>query len=72
MDRKFLTVPEAAARTGKTERAIWQDIYRKKIPHRRWGRRVLIPVAELDEFLNTLPGTSAAEAVAEVERAAVR
>ena len=65
--KKNLTVPEAAAKLGISERAVWQRIYRRQIPHRRWGRRILISVAELDKFLNTLQGTSAEEAVAKVE-----
>lgn len=45
-----------------TERAVWMRIYRNQLPHRRWGRRVLIPVRELERFLNNLPGVDAEEA----------
>ena len=65
--KKYLTVPETAQRTGKTVRAIWLDIYRQRLPHRRWGRRVLVPVDELEKFLASLPGVSAEEAMAKLE-----
>lgn len=64
--KKYLTVPEVAEELGKTIRAIWQDIYRGKIPHRRWGRRVLIPREDLEQFLKALPGATAEEAAAKV------
>lgn len=64
--KKFLTVPETAERTGKTVRATWQDVYRGRIPHKRWGKRVLVPIEELERFLQLLPGVSADEAVAKV------
>ena len=67
--KRYLTVPETAVETGKTERAVWHDIYRGKIPHRRWGRKILVPRAELEEFLASLPGTTAEEAA---EKAAER
>ena len=65
-----LTVPELAVELGITQRAAWQRIYRKQIPHRRWGRSVIIPRAELDEFLAALPGTSAQEAIQKVDEVA--
>lgn len=66
--KKYLTVPEAAARLGITERAAWQRIYRGQLPHRRWGRRVIIPLDELEEFLEKLPGCSVKEALEEIQR----
>ena len=55
-EKKTLTVPEAAAEIGTTDRALWQQIYRGRFPYRRWGKKILILRGELDEFLNTLPG----------------
>ena len=63
---KYLKVPEAATLLGISEKAAWQRLYRGELPHRRRGRRVLIPVDELEKFLAALPGTTAAEAVAMV------
>lgn len=65
--KRYLTVPEAATEIGKTERAIWQDIYRGRFPHRRWGKRVLIPRDEFEQFLEALPGTTAEQALVKVE-----
>ena len=66
--KKNLTVPEAAARLGISERATWQRIYRGQLPHRRWGRRVIIPQDELETFIKELPGCSVEEALAEIRR----
>lgn len=57
------TVAEAAAAVGITEKAVRQRIFRGEFPHRRWGRKVIIPRAELEKFLQNLPGVSAEEAV---------
>lgn len=64
--RKTLTVPEAAREIGTTDRALWMQIYRGRFPHRRWGKKVVILRDELEEFLRTLPGLTAAEATARV------
>jgi hypothetical protein len=68
--KKYFTVPETAERTGKTAHAIWLDIYRGRMPHKRWGKRVFIPIEDLDRFLELLPGVSADEAVAKVREGA--
>jgi len=60
--KQFCPVKEAALRIGRTERAVWLAIYRGQFPHRRWGKRVLIPVDDLETFLASLPGVSAEEA----------
>ena len=67
--KKTLSVPEAAAELGISERACWQRIYRKQIPFRRWGRKILIPREDLDQFLVGLPGASASEAVEKASEA---
>jgi excisionase family DNA binding protein len=64
---KYLKVPEAAKLLGISEKAAWQRLYRGELPHRRWGRRVLIPMDELEKFLAALPGKTADEAVVTVE-----
>jgi excisionase family DNA binding protein len=40
---KLLTVKEVAERLGLTERAVWGRLYRKQLPCKRLGGRVLIP-----------------------------
>ena len=67
MPKKYMTVAELADTYGWTEKSIWQRIYRGQMPHRRWGRRVLIPVAELEQFLAALPGRTAEEAALQLD-----
>ena len=62
--KHYLSVPEAAAMLGITARAAWQRIYRGHLPYRRWGRRVLIPYAELALFMDGLPGHRADDVLA--------
>jgi len=64
---KYIKVPEAAAVLGISEKAAWQRLYRGELPCKRWGRRVLISMEELEKFLAALPGTTAEQAVATVE-----
>lgn len=64
--KKTLSVGEVAEMLGASERAVRQRIARGQLPYRRWGRRLVIFQAELEAFLNALPGTSSAEAVARV------
>ena len=65
--KKYLTIAEAAEPLGLSEKALRQRIFRGQIPYRKLGKRVLIPVDELEKFLTALPGTTADEAVAAVE-----
>ncbi len=65
--KSYWTVPETADELGRTEKAIWHLIYRRRIPFVRWGRRVLIPVDKLLDFLDALPGASLQEARDRVE-----
>lgn len=61
------TVAEAAAEVGITEKAARQSIHRGQFPYRRWGRKIIVPRAELEKFLQALPGISAEEAAARNE-----
>lgn len=63
VEQQALTVPQAARIAGKTERAVWADISRKKFPHRKWGRKVIILRDELETFLQRLDGVSVDEAL---------
>ena len=62
-----LTVPQAAKIAGKSERAVWLDIYRGRFPHCRHGRKVIVLRDELLLFLKSLPGVSAEEAATRAE-----
>ena len=50
-----LSIPEVARRLGKTEIATRRAIERGQLPSRRWGRRVVVLAAELEQFLRQLP-----------------
>ena len=65
--KEFLTFAEAAEPLGLSEKALRQRIFRGQIPYRKLGKRVLIPVDELERFLRSLPGKTVDEAVAAVE-----
>jgi len=65
--KKYLSIPEATEMLGITQRAAWQRLYRGQLPQRRWGRRVLIPMAELERFLEQLPGCTTDQAQAASE-----
>jgi len=69
--KKLLSVKEAAAELGITERAAWQRIYRNELPHKRWSRKVVVVAGELETFINSLPGPSAKEAAAKVKEHAI-
>ena len=70
MTKKTLTVSEAAEALGITERAAWQRIYRGMLPHRRWGKRVVVLEEELYQFLKNLPGPTIDDVIAKSEAAA--
>lgn len=67
MVTRHLTLEETAKLMGSTVKALRNRIARGHLPYRKLGRRVLIPADELEKFFATLPGRSAAEALATVE-----
>lgn len=51
--RISLNVPEAAAALGISERHCWTLVQAGRIPSVRLGRRVLVPVAALEAWINS-------------------
>ena len=51
--RRALSVPEAAESLGLSEAMVYRLCWRKELPSRKVGRRLLIPVTAIDEFLAT-------------------
>ena len=45
-------VPEAARRLGLSPRTVATLVARRELPSRKVGRRRIIPVAALEEFIN--------------------
>jgi len=66
MTQEYLSVVQGAAHIGMKEKAFRKWLERGKIPYRKLGHRVLIPRADLEEFLAGLPGKTAKEALTAV------
>jgi len=54
----LLDVRAAAAFLGVTEKMLRARVARHQVPFRVWGGRVVFVRAELDRFLDQLPGCS--------------
>ena len=67
MAKQFLKVSEAAELLGITQKAARHRIARGELPYRRWGKRLIIPLKELEAFLQQLPGQGTQEALVRVE-----
>ena len=61
--KQTLTVAEAAMELSLTPHALWQQLYRGRFPHRRWGKKVVILRDEMEAFLHSLPGKTVKEAI---------
>ncbi|MBI5315843.1 MAG: helix-turn-helix domain-containing protein [Nitrospirae bacterium] len=61
---QILYVSAAAVLLACSEKAIRAKVARQLLPHRRLGGRVIFLRNELETFLSELPGTSVAEAQA--------
>jgi len=59
--RTVLTVEDVAILLGRTPKAVRRMVERGQLPYRKLGRRVLFLRAELEEFLNALPGLRPAD-----------
>jgi len=57
----LLDVRGAAALLGVTEKTLRARIARHQVPFRVWGGRVVFVRAELERFLDKLPGCSLTE-----------
>jgi excisionase family DNA binding protein len=57
----YLTTEEVALLLGRTPKAVRRMVERGQLPYRKLGRRVLFLRAELEEFIEALPGLRAAD-----------
>lgn len=55
---EYLNIAEAATLIGRTPTAIYRMVARRQIPHRKYGRRLLLKRTELLGVLDALPGVS--------------
>ena len=51
----YLPIPGAVAYTGSSRTSLYEALKLGKIKARKCGRRTLVSVASLDEYLNGLP-----------------
>ena len=58
MDKRLLTLKEAARYLGKTDKALYLSVMRKEVPFRKWGKKLIFDRMELDKFISTLPGVT--------------
>jgi excisionase family DNA binding protein len=58
-----MDVKTAASELGANEKFLRGKIERKEIPFRKWGGRIVILRADLERYLNNLPGVSTEEAL---------
>ena len=63
MNGKLLSVRQTSEILGISEKAVYQRVYRRQIPFRKMGRRVLISQEELVDFLAGLPGVDVKQAL---------
>jgi excisionase family DNA binding protein len=59
---QLLDVRAAAQLLGLTENAVRALVFRRMLPYRKHGRRVLFLEHELQAYMGTLPGVSVEEA----------
>jgi excisionase family DNA binding protein len=67
MKHKVLSVADVAALLNISEVAVRGRVYLNQIPYHRWGRKIIFSAAELDQFIERLPGLSVKQAAAKVE-----
>jgi excisionase family DNA binding protein len=51
-----LSVKDMAALLGCSEQAVYKQVYRQALPHRKMGRKVIFLRSEIEAYLNELPG----------------
>jgi excisionase family DNA binding protein len=56
MDKRFLSVKEAAQYLGRSEKSIYISVGRRQIPFPKWGKKLVFDREELDKFISSLPG----------------
>lgn len=57
-------IERASEILDKSTAALYQDVYRKRVPFRRMGRKIFFFEEELFEFLSKQPGVDVDEALA--------
>lgn len=61
--QRYLSLAEVAQRLGLTVNAVRLRCFRHTLPHRKLGKRYVIPEQELETFLAALDGCSVRRAL---------
>jgi len=67
MKHRLLNVAEVATLLNMSEIAVRMRVFTNTIPYHRWGKKIVFSEAELDRFIEQLPGLSVKQAAAKVE-----
>ena len=59
--KAYLTTEDVAHLLGRTPKAIRRLVERGQLPYRKLGRRIVFLRAELDAFIEALPGVRPAD-----------
>jgi predicted DNA-binding transcriptional regulator AlpA len=51
---RILSIEAAAQKLGMSQKAVYQAVFRKQVPYRKWGRRLVFLESELDAFIDSL------------------
>lgn len=63
MDGEILSVDSTARFLGVTPKTVYSHVYRRLIPFRKWGGRIVFLRRELQEYFQNLPGCKPEEAM---------
>lgn len=55
MEKRLLTVRDVAQMLSTTEKAVYTLVQRRRIPYRKFGKRLVFLREDLEEFLRSLP-----------------
>lgn len=52
MEKRFLSIAEAARYSSLSQRFLYQLVHDRKLRHYRIGRRVVLAIADIDSLIN--------------------
>jgi hypothetical protein len=61
--RRYGSLPEVALYLGKTNKAVEKLVERRQIPFKRMQKRLIFDFSLIDQWVESLPGTTLEEAL---------
>lgn len=55
-ERKTFDVPEVAQQLGTNKDRVYREVKEGRLPHLRFGKRIVIPASALERYLATCGG----------------